>query len=432
MKNKTQKNKTHQNKKNLILLNLLLLAVLLVFANCGAKGEDPHAGHDHGPGETEHEHGEEEEAASSHQHLHVEADIIKKWGIQYTEPKMQDYVEKISLTGVVKENQKTTFLVNALASGMVTAIKKDVGDMVKRGDTLCVLNSPELLELKTRYVKAFQQYRQSGETYNRAKKLYEIKGIEQRELINRETAYKSDQAEYYSLESAMGTLGLNSKTLGHIKDAVKKDDSNRVKAFLTPHYHILSPGSGKVITRDLALGEHVEINKTLFKVSNTHNMWALLDAMEKDLQFIEKNKAVEVVTDIYPDLQFKGKVLTLMETIDPDLRTVKVRVEIENPEGRLKPEMYIRGHMEKNLRQSLPAIPSSALVKVAGADGVFLIDTDGFLFTPVQVIDVDSDGFAFVKGLGPEDMVIHEGSFYLKAEYEIQRGSADPHAGHSH
>jgi Cu(I)/Ag(I) efflux system membrane fusion protein len=181
------------------------------------------------------------------------------------------------------------------------------------------------------------------------------------------------------------------------------------------------------------LGARIENNATIFEISDTRKLWVLLDAMEKDLQYIEKNKDVTVVSDVYPDEVFSGRVLTIMEKIDPELRTVKVRVEVDNPTGRLKPEMYVRGRLEKTLRGKNLAIPVSSLVKVSGVDGVFVIETDGFLFRAVQVIEIDSAGFAFVKGLIEEDLVISEGAFYLKAEYEIQRGGGtDPHAGHTH
>ena len=438
-----------------IILNILLACMLtaagIVISGCGKENHDhDHAadkqhqepaetpepeheeeGHSHEAGEAHHDH-ETEAATGLHQHLHIAPEIIKKWGIQYDSPAPRDYVEKIQLTGVVKANKKTTFIINALVSGIVTGINKDIGETVKKGDTLCILNSPELLELKTRFITTFQNYRLTQENYRRTQELFKIKAIEKKELISRETAYKTALAEYFSLEAELATIGFDKQRLNTIKEAVEKDDAEKLREFLSPYCHIPSPAPGKVMARSLTLGERVENNTPIFEISDTKTLWVILDAMEKDLQYIEKDKKVEIVSDVYPDAYFEGKVTALMEKIDPDLRTIKVRVEVDNSSGRLKPEMYVRGRMEKKLKQQYLAVPATAMVKLSGVDGVFVIDTDGFLFHPVQVIAVDSTGFTFVKGLTEEDMVITEGSFYLKAEYEIQSGKADPHAGHSH
>lgn len=421
--------------KTLILLIAGLLIFSAFFMGCGKDGDHPAEeqaadAHDHGDGE--HSHEGEDAAADSHDHLHIAPELIKQWGIQYVSPEPRDYVEKVVLTGVAKQNKKTTFIINTPVGGIVTGIKRDIGDTVKKGDTLCVLNSPELLEMKTNYIKAFQEYRLTKENYERTKKLFDIKAIEKKGLISRETEYKTAMAEYFSLEAALGTIGFAKSTLQAIRDAVTTDDSEKLKGFLSPFYYIPSPGSGKVMARDLTLGARVENNSTIFEISDTRRIWVLLDAMEKDLQYIEKQKNVSIVSDIYPDEYFEGRVLTLMEKIDPELRTVKVRVEVKNDNGRLKPEMYVRGMLEKKVKQRNLAIPVTSLVKVSGVDGVFVIETDGFLFRPVQVLATDSVGYAFIKGLIEEDLVVTEGSFYLKAEYEIQRGATDAHAGHSH
>ncbi len=432
--------------KTLIILAAIILIAAGFFVSCGKHDHDHEAdkataavepehgeeGHTHEPGEADHDHEAETSDADVHAHLHVAPEIIKKWGIQYDSPTPREYVEKIVLTGVAKENKKTSFIINSMVCGIVTGIKKDIGDPVKKGDILCVLNSHELLDHKTKYITAFQNYRLEKENYQRTKELFNIKAIEKKELISRETAYKTALAEYFSLEAELGTIGFNNQTLENIKKAVEKDETEKLKTFLSPYYYIPSPGSGKVMTRKLTLGERVENNTPIFEISDTRKLWVILDAMEKDLQYIEKNKEVVIVSDIYPGEYFKGPVTAVMEKIDPELRTVKVRVEVDNSSGRLKPEMYVRGRMEKKLKQQYLAIPMGALVKISGVDGVFVIETDGFLFRPVQVIATDSSGFAFVKGIIEEDMVITEGSFYLKAEYEIQSGQADPHAGHTH
>ena len=425
---------------------IIIILVFLYF--CGKSDQDKEhvhkegeQAHDHGEGNHVHEeddpalthetedqkHGEEE-----HAHLHISKKIIKKWGIKTANPENRDYVERIVLTGIVTTNKNTTFLVNSLICGFVTSIKKDMGDPVKRGDILCTLNSPDLLALKTKYLKAFQDFRLSKENHQRAKNLFKVKAIEKKELIKRETAYKTSLADYFSLESELNTLGFGEKTLKIIKRYIKNDKVNELKKFLSPLFDIKSPSTGKLMYRNLNLGERIENNKTIFEISDTRKLWVILDAKESDLKYIEEGKKTEVFTDIYPEEVFSGKIMKISEKIDPELRTNKLRIEVLNKKSLLKPEMYVKGIIEKDLKRIYLAIPQSSLVKVSGVDGVFFKDGDGFNFKPVKIIDTDSDGYVFVIGVSTDEQVVIRGAFYLKAEYEIKRGGIDEHAGHQH
>jgi membrane fusion protein, heavy metal efflux system len=433
-------------KKRIFIYTLIITGILVFsgfWTQCGQASKETAHNHNHETADHDHSH-DGDDAAHSHQHdaennpthrcIEVKPEIIKQWGLQYEEAVNRDYVEKVTLTGVVKENKDTTYIVNALVSGIVTAVKKDVGDTVKKGDVLCILNSYQLMDKKSSYVKAFEEYRLTRENYERAKKLHNIKAIEKKELLNRETAYKTAMAEFFSLEAELETLGFSRSTLKSLKEAVVQDKTDKIKSFLTPFYYIPAPAPGKIMMRDLSLGERIENSRAIFEVSDTSRMWVILDALEKDLPFIGKGKPVQINTDIYPDDYFTGTVLTLMEKIDPELRTLKVRVGVDNTDGRLKPEMYVRGLIEKHIKHRQVAIPSKALVKIAGIDGIFVIAEGEFLFKAVQVVETDSAGFAFVNGVKAGEMVVTNGAFYLKAEYEIQsgKGKADPHAGHNH
>lgn len=420
-----------------ILLSFVILIFVGAFIDCGksqepgAAGDDGH-GHSHTPGEADHSQDDQHVDTAGHRHLQVKPEIIRQWGIQYAEAVERDYVEKVTLTGVVHTSQETTYIVNARVAGLVSAIKKDIGQSVKKGDVLCVLNSHDLLEQKNNYIKTFQEYRMSKENYQRAKKLFDIKAIERKEFISRESVYKTALAAFYSLDAHLQTICYKRQELNNIQQAVTRDNETTIKGFLSPSYEILAPGSGKVLMRNLSLGEMIEPQRAIFEVSDTRKMWVILDALEKDLPYISRDKPVQVETDVYPGEIFEGRVLALMEKIDPELRTVKVRVEVDNTDGRLKPEMYVRGLIEKISQRKLPAVPVSALVKLSGVDGVFVIEEGEFLFKAVKVVETDSVGFAFVEGLKPGDMVISKGAFYLKAEYEIQRGGSDAGHGHEH
>lgn len=354
--------------------------------------------------------------------MQINPKFIKEWNIRVANPETRELVEKITLNGVVQDNKETSFIINTLVCGLVASITKDTGDTVRKGDILCVLNSPELLEIKTRFIKAFQEHRLKQENFERAKNLIKIKALEQKEFSAREAEYKTAMAEFFSLEAQLNSVGYEKQTLDAVKDAVQQDDREKIKTFLSPLYRILAPSAGKVMMRDLNLGEHVESNKTIYEISDTRKLWVLLDAMEKDWQFIDKRKPVVIIADGYPQESFPGVVLTLAEKIDPEVRTVKVRAEVDNGGGRLKPGMYVKGFIETKMKETHLAVPAAALVKLAGVDGVFLADGETFFFKPLDVLQIDANGYAFAKNLDPGDKVVvgGEGAFYLKAEFGMQ------------
>lgn len=385
--------------------------------------------------EENHKEGEHEgeTPAATFGHLVIAPELIKQWNIQTALPETREYIDKASLNGVVKENKETTYLVDTPVCGVVSSIKKDIGSPVHKGDILCVLNSQELLELKTKYIKGLQDYRLKKENFDRAKSLVKIKGLEQKEFTVRETDYKSASAEYFSIEAHLESIGFTKSALQSVRDAVQQDETEKIRGFLSPYFNIIAPAAGKVISRDLTLGERIEPNKTFFEISDTRKLWAILDATEKDLRYIERSKPVTVTSDIYPEETFSGKIISIDERIDPTLRTLKIRAEIDNASGRLKPEMFVKGFIEKQTKETVPAVPSSALIKITGIDGVFVFDGEDFTFKPVEILGTDAAGFAFIKGIKQDEKVVIEGAFYLKAQNALKNaGSEGPEEGHNH
>lgn len=429
---------------------LIIWIAVFYIMGCGEK-DHVNDSHDHSHDNTHHTHEQDEhthpveqgekkehtepaqDSGDDHNHLHVSGQVIRQWGITLASTQIRNRIERIQMNGIVSVNQESTFLINSLVSGIVVAVKKDLGDRVNRGDTLCVLNSPDLLELKTKYVKAYQEYLRSKEDYGRANKLFAIKAIEKKSLIDRQTAYKNAAAEYYSLDAKLRVICLNEKNIDRMGEALRRDEEDTLKAFLSPFYAIPSPGNGKVLNRTLSLGELVECNREIFEISDTRIIWVILDALERDLGYLKKGASVEIQTDMYPGELFAGKILNINEALDPELRTIKIRVEVHNPEERLKPNMYVKASLEKKDLGKFPAVPLSAIVKLSGSNGVFIKDGDGFAFKTVKVIDSDSAGFVYVIGLSINQQVVAKGAFYLKAEFELKRGtSTDSHAGHQH
>ena len=418
---------------------LLIILCAALFWWCSPAHDHDHETEEAHQHETEsaHEHETEEaheaDAEHDHDHLHIPHEKVEQWGIEFSHPTSRQFVQRVHLTGTVSENEGKTFLVNSLIEGTVTKVHSDIGDNVKKGEPLCQLNSSELLDKKTRYIQAFQQQRLEKENYLRAKKLFEIKAIEKKELMSREAAYKVSLAEYVSLEAELRSVGLTTAVLNSVKQAVINDKEATLKTFLSPYCVIPAPAGGIVMNRDLKLGQRIEKDRTIFLVSDLSTVWVLFDALEKDYPALKEGADVSVTSDTFPGQPFHGTVSRVLQQLDPKLRTVKVRVVVDNRGNALKPGMYVKGTVARQTGEEMLAVPSAALVKISGINGLFLKDNDGFEFKPLDVEAVDSDGFVFARRLDDHDEVVVKGAFYLKAEYELARGGGTTgDHGHAH
>ncbi len=401
---------------------MVFLTTLFLLA-CGTGGRDKRTEAVH-----EDRHGDETAGII----LHLTPQMKQEWEIAVGSPESRDYVEKIELTGTLQVNRNTTCLVHSLAPGAVAAVKTDIGETVKAGGLLCILKSAELLTLKTNYIKAHQELLFSRQNYDSAKNLFAAKALEKKELISRETTYITNLANYLSLQAELHSLDFNRETLEALTASLAKGETGALQEFLSPFYYISSPIAGKVVSRDITVGEILERSKTIFEISDTKKLWAILDARESDLRFLEKDKKVDILCDLYPGQIFPARISAVPEQLDSETRTLKIRAEVSNDKYLLKPEMYVTGALQKNIKKNYLAVPAGAVVRISGVDGIFRAEKDGFIFTPVLVAARDAAGFVFIEGLKPQETIVTRGTYYLKAQYELSRGAVDAEAGHQH
>ncbi len=363
----------------------------------------------------------EEPAAEEHEHEDVQVSFEKQkdWGIKVGYADLENIVSRVSLPGVLILNQNETAHISSYVAGKVTDLAVDLGTKVKKGQTLCTINSPQFAQAQADFLETRARLNLSQKDFERAQKLYQEKALEEKEFLRREAEYDKLVTEYGARGSTLHSYGL---THPDIDALILKCDSIKEEEYkceiADPNLPILSPLSGTVVFRDVVLGEHVDPEKTVFTVSNLNTLWALLDAYEKDLPYISKNNTVTIESPLYPERTFKGQITYISDLIDEKLRTIKIRIAIDNSEGLLKPNMYIQGTVENlfDTKNTL-VIPDEAVQNLEGEKVVFVLEEDD-IFTVRHV----SLGLKFgnrrviTKGLAATDKLALKGAFYLKTE----------------
>ncbi len=397
-------------KKYIVLFTVLLM----VF--CG--GQEGHV-HEEDEIAASPETQAEEHEEDEHQDVQVSLEKQKKWGIKVDYAILKNIVSRISLPGVLVMNQNETAHISSFVAGKVTALAVDLGTKVRQGQTICTINSPEFAQAQADFLETRARLNLSQKDFERAQKLYEEKALEEKEFLRREAEYNKLVTEYGARGSILHSYGLTHADIDALIskcDAIKDEEYKCEIA--DPNLPILTPLSGTVVFRDVILGEHVDPEKIMFTVSNLNTLWALLDAYEKDLPFINKNSSVFIESPLYPGRTFEGRITYISNLIDEQLRTVKVRVAIDNSEGLLKPNMYIQGIVENiSEAKNTLVIPDEAVQNLEGEKVVFVLEEeDIFTVRHVSLGLKIGDLRIITEGLFATDKLAIKGAFYLKTE----------------
>ncbi len=419
-------------KKIILIFSILLLAL------CGGREKDiPSGSTAQGyQNQIDHEQPEESQAVEQSQgdeHQGVELQVSsakqKEWGIVLESVTTQAISSAIELPGVLTVNQNRTAQISSFVQGKVVSHWVDLGDRVKKGQALVTINSPEFAQAQADFLQARAKYRLSQKEYERAKMLWEEKAIEEKEYLRREAEYEKLATEYGTLGSALHSYGITHEQIDELIKKCQAVEEQEYKCEIAdPNLSILSPISGIVIFRDVVMGEHVDPQKILYTVSDLETLWAILDAYEKDLPFIRAESQVKITSPAYPGKHFAGKIGYISDTIDPKLRTIKIRVEIDNNERLLKPNMYILGIIEKHMDQKdTLIIPEEAIQNLNGEKIVFVPEKeDIFAVRHIELGDMVGEKRIIIQGLTEGEKIVIKGAFYLKAELSKST------FGHSH
>jgi Cu(I)/Ag(I) efflux system membrane fusion protein len=188
-----------------------------------------------------------------------------------------------------------------------------------------------------------------------------------------------------------------------------------------------SPIAGTVIRKPVVEGQYVEEGMTLFELADLSRVWVIASVPEQDIRSVRIGEPVEVTVDAYPGLLYKGRVGFIEPVLDADSRTVRVRTELANPEGKLKPNMYARIALKGAPREAL-VVPTSAVL-FTGRHPLVWVETEPGRFAS-HVVSVGLTAGAFTEILGgvdEGDMVAATGGFLIDSESRLEAPAGGEH-----
>jgi len=185
------------------------------------------------------------------------------------------------------------------------------------------------------------------------------------------------------------------------------------KPGLAATFSLNAPIDGVVVERNATIGATVGTDASVFKIIDTSRVWVDANVFEKDLPRVRVGLPVKLTVTAFPGATFSGRVIFVNSVVDPDSRTVKVRTEVPNADGRLKPDMFANVEIITDVRSTSISVPQSAVLDDADKKVVFVAEGNSYKQRQVQVGIQSGDRIEVIDGLKSGDRVVIKGNYLL-------------------
>lgn len=313
--------------------------------------------------------------------------------------------------GTVQPNENEMAEITALVRGRVVDVYVDLGQEVKAGALLAILYSSELGLAQSTYMKAKAKLYVAEQAFKRARMLINEKVIGQSEFQRREGELLSVRAEARETADRLLLLGMTEEEIR------KLDRDQKIRSYVPIH----APFEGRVIARNVTRGEVVGPNDKLFAVADLSRVWVLASVPEKDIPFVmsyaSRERSVDILLSAYPNEVFQGRITYVGDVLNPATRTMQIRLEVPNPDRRLKPEMYSTIRLYSEPEPDALLISEEAVQRDRDRLFVFVQrDAESFEARDVQLGESSGKMIQVLQGLREGEPVVSTGGFLLKAQ----------------
>lgn len=266
--------------------------------------------------------------------------MMKKCGFYKAEK--EDVKTELRLFGKITADNNKMAQVYPVVGGVVTSINIELGDYVKQGQVLATIQSTEVAEFQKERLDAINDVAIAEKNIQVARDLFEGKLNSEKDVIAAEKELEKAKAELTRVNNIYSIYSLKGGSM----------------------YNVVAPISGFVITKKINQNEQIrsDISEPLFAIADINEVWALANVNESDIAKIQVGYDASVKTLAFPDHIYTGKIDKIFNAIDPETRSMKVRVKIPNENLMLKPEMNCTVSVSFTEHRQLIAVPSSAII----------------------------------------------------------------------
>lgn len=294
-------------------------------------------------------------------------------------------VKTIRLNGKVQEDERLVLSQTSHFPGRIERLAVTfTGEYVRKGQPVAYSYSPELVTAQEELFEAYQIRETQPQLYNAARN----------KLLN----WKLTESQINGIVES---------------------------GSVTREFPILADKSGYVTEKSVNPGDHVQEGTVLFEIANLSKVWVLLDVYESDMPWIKKGNDVSFTIGALPGEAFDGKIAYIDPVIDPNTRVAKARVEVNNKDLKLKPEMFVSGTVEAQLpmENNAVVIPKSAVMWTGKRSVVYIKSTNergvSFTMREVKLGPALGESYIIESGLEEGEAIAVHGTFSIDAAAQL-------------
>ena len=314
--------------------------------------------------------------------------------------------ETLRIAGRIEVNAYKTARIGAPVTGRISDIRAVLGQEVRVGETLAAISSQEAIAAQLAFLKAHSAEQLNASAVERAQLLVSADVIGAAELQRRQNELVVARAEKRAATDQLRVLGLSSAVVAQLEGTGR----------LSTVAPIAATQAGTMIERKIATGQVVQPSDSLFVVSDLRSIWATADIPEQEARAVGRGQRVEVEVPALGNDRRTGKIVYVADVVNPETRTVRVGVDLDNPGKALKPAMLMTMLIERKL-SIRTVVPATAVVREGDNDHVFLIVTPGVATLARVSLGPEKAGMRpLLAPLPPHQRVVLDGAFHLNNE----------------
>lgn len=315
----------------------------------------------------------------------------------------------LTLSGKVAYGEDRFTRISSPVQGRVVEVRAHLGDKVKAGDIVLVVDSPDIAQAYSEYVKEDSDLQYAIRAHDLARDLYENKAMPLKDLKQAENELVKARAEFRRAKERLLSLRVPAEELNKPLDKQK----------ITSRFELKSPLTGIVVERAVTPGQSVggDSGQVLFTVADLDMLQVNADVYERDLALVKEGQYAKVTVEAYSGVAFPATVAAVGDVVDPTTRTIKLRAWVNNPEHKLKPEMFARLQLRVGENTPLLTIPREAVLDADGKQFVYVVEGENrYVKQEVTVAPISPDHVRVLGGLSSGQRIVVKGAVLIQGQ----------------
>jgi multidrug efflux pump subunit AcrA (membrane-fusion protein) len=358
------------------------------------------------------ENSEEEISPSSPGTVEISPERQQLIGLRVAQVEKGQLTGDLRILGRVAFDERRVYIVNSAAAGWVREISTiTVGSAVKKGEKLAAFYSPEFLSSQQAYfyaLNALDRFTKGEEVMGEGGEMGEGEGEEEEKKSPNPDQIKLTKANIQQYGDTLRNLGMGEKQIEEI---------GRTRKF-TDQIEMASPTSGIIISRNIYLGQRFEKATEFFKIADLSRVWILADVFENEAQYLKPGLKAKVTLSQMKKT-YTATVSNVPPFFDAQTRTLKVRLEADNPGQIMRPDMFVDIELPVKMPPAI-TVPSEAII-FSGKKRTVFVDLGNGFFEPRQIETGWRMGnkVEVIKGLKPGEHIVISGNFLIDSESKL-------------